>query len=268
MPPPPPVADDSVIPQPAPPAGLGAGAGAEPTSGRQRSPRQPRMSLSSLFRRGPFRFGVLIAFTILAAALARLAELPTGWILGVIAIAWVLAALIERSAHRAAAIAMTAPAAAVPASGAVGRATASEAGGTRAAIAPVEPEVALAPPPVAPARPRAAAPREDELCLEDDAVIDPAPAPAVHPAQQPAPPPGQALAVGADEPERGAVAEQASAPEQASEPEPVSEPEPALDPEPEPDLVLPPPPRPPSSSSLPRGIWNLWEAPTWRCQVY
>lgn len=171
------------------------------------------MSLSSIFRRGPLRFGVLIAFIILAAALARLAELPTGWILAVIAIAWLLAALIERSVQRAAVTATSTPA-------------------TAAARAPaaVEPEAA-------PVHPRPAVSRDDELWLDDDAVIDPAPAPAVRRQQhQPAPTsvPVTAAKVAGNEP--AAAAELV----------------------PEPVLVLPPP-GPPSSSSLPRGSWNLWE---------
>ena len=180
------------------------------------------MSLSSIFRRGPLRFGVLIAFIILAAALARLAELPTGWILAVIAIAWLLAALIERSVQRAAVTATSTPA-------------------TAAARAPaaVEPESA-------PVHPRPAASRDDELWLADDAVIDPAPAPAVRRQHQPAPAsvPVTAAKVAGEEPAAAA--------------ELVPEPAAATELVPEPVLVLPPP-GPPSSSSLPRGSWNLWE---------
>ena len=61
------------------------------------------MKLQAIFRNGAFRLGVWAAFIILAAALARLANLETAWIIGVIAIAWVLVAVMERSLQRAAA---------------------------------------------------------------------------------------------------------------------------------------------------------------------
>lgn len=106
------------------------------------------MSLSSILRRGPLRFAVLIAFIILAAALARLADLTTGWILAVIALAWLLAALIERSAHRAAVTAKDA-----------------WSGGAPAGAAPPA------------ARPRPAVSDEADRWLDDDTEIDPGPAP-------------------------------------------------------------------------------------------
>ena len=198
------------------------------------------MSLSSILRRGPLRFAVLISFIILAAALARLAELSTGWILAVIAIAWVLATLIERSAHRAAVTARSAPAATTRASAPVA--------GTAVAPAPFAPDCAAAFP-VAPAPavgPRPGAPDDDDLWLEDDVEIDPAPAPAV-PRSQSQPVISAAPAV---KPAPGAAVK----PAPGATAVPTSEPAP----EPEPEL-LPPPPALPSSSSLPRGIWNLWE---------
>ena len=191
------------------------------------------MSLSSILRRGPLRFAVLISFIILAAALARLAELPTGWILAVIAIAWVLAALIERSAHRVAVTARSAPAATTRASAPVA--------GTAVAPAPFAPDCAAAFP-VAPAPavgPRPGAPDDDDLWLEDDVEIDPAPAPAVP--RSPSQP----------------VMPAASAVKPAPWPTAAPTAEPA--PQPETELLLPPPPGLPSSSSLPRGIGNLWE---------
>jgi hypothetical protein len=202
------------------------------------------MSLSSILRRGPLRFGVLIAFIVLAAALARLADLATGWILAVIAIAWVLAALIERSAHRAAATAKS-DRAGRPAPGAAASAGTPLAA-TRPAPAPAVPApVTASPAPVVPtaapvaaavppaARPRPDAPAEGDVWLEGDAVIDPASPPAV----PWSPPPAR-------RPERPAPAEPAPAPGL----EPAAE------------RVLPlPPPRLPSSSSLPQGSWNLWE---------
>ena len=72
------------------------------------------MKLQAIFRNGAFRLGVWAAFIILAAALARLANLETAWIIGVIAIAWVLVAVMERSLQRAAA-AQGDPSAAAPA---------------------------------------------------------------------------------------------------------------------------------------------------------
>lgn len=177
------------------------------------------MSISSILRRGPFRFAVLIAFIILVAALARLADLAAGWILAVIAIAWVLAALIERSAHRAAS-ALAQHAAATPAPAPV-------------ETAPAVPEP-VAPPPVARvpvARPGPAVPDEAELWLDGDAEIDPGPAPVV-PWSQPVP---AAPPLVAREPLRPAA------------------------PEPEPELLLPPVPRVAASSSLRRVSLNLWE---------
>ncbi len=186
------------------------------------------MSFSSILRRGPHRFAVLIAFIILAAALARLADLATGWILAVIAIAWVLSALIERSVHRAAMTAKDARA-----GGAVAGA-AAPVGAPLAAATPVPTPVTTArvvPEPVVPARvtaapaarPRPTLANEADLWLDGDAEIDPGPAPGVP----------------------------WSEPVRAAAPEPVLEPAS--------ELVLPPPPRLVASSSLPRGSWNLWE---------
>lgn len=195
------------------------------------------MSLSSIFRRGPLRFGLLISFIVLTAALARLAELRTGWILTVIAIAWVLAALIERSAHRAAATAKatrdgaTAAAAAAPLATSTVVAAPDAAPVVDAATAPVtvEPAAGAAAPTVRP-RPASA---DDELWLVDDAEIDPAPAPLV-PWSQPMAP-------------------------LVPWSRPLTPPGAGPEPEPEPELLFPPPPRLGSSSSLPRGTWNLWE---------
>ena len=194
------------------------------------------MSPSSIFRRGPLRFGLLIAFIILAAALARLADLPTGWILAVIAISWVLAALIERSAHRSARAAKAERAAGAAAPAPL-RAWPQEEAAPDVAppvAAPIEPP----PPPPPPVRDGADA--DADLWLDGDAVIDPAPAPVVPWSKPPARVPEREPVVAA-RPDPPATA--------APEPEPV----------PEPELVLPPLPLGVPSTALPRGSWNLWE---------
>lgn len=214
------------------------------------------MSPSSIFHRGPLRFGLLIAFIILAAALARLADLPTGWILAVIAISWLLAALIERSAHRSARAAKAAGQAAGTAATArllaarlaeratPAAATPADASGPAPAAAPA-PVPAAAPAPAAPPPARAGAGAgagagaDLDLWLDGEAVIDPAPAPIV-PWSRPAT-------------ARGAEREPAAATEPESGPE-----SPAAG-EPEPELALPAPPMGVPSSALPRGSWNLWE---------
>ena len=136
------------------------------------------MKLQAIFRNGAFRLGLWAAFIILAAALARLATLDTAWIIGVIAIAWVLVAVMERSLQRTAA-AQGDPSAAVP------------------AAVPVAPSAPTAPARKAPERAPAAAkpaPRDPSLPDPDDwlvgsAEIDPGPPPAVR-----APAPGRAPA--------------------------------------------------------------------------
>ena len=138
------------------------------------------MKLQAIFRNGAFRLGLWAAFIILAAALARLATLNTAWIIGVIAIAWVLVAVMERSLQRTVA-AEGDPSATVP------------------AAAPAAPSAPAAPARKAPKRASAApkpAPRDPSLPDPDDwlvgsAEINPGPPPAVRapaPARAPAAP--------------------------------------------------------------------------------
>ena len=128
------------------------------------------MKLQAIFRNGAFRLGVWAVFIIVGAALARLAELGTAWIIGVIAVAWVLVAFMERSLQRAAA-AYVAPVVTEP-----------------PVVVPAAPVAAASPAP-APAPPKPA-PRDPSLPDPDDwlvggAEIDPGPPPAIS-AQAPA----------------------------------------------------------------------------------
>lgn len=182
------------------------------------------MSLSTIFRNGPLRFGVWVIFIILAAALARLADLPTGWIIAVIVIAWVLVAAMERSAHRAAAQAQDREELAAAAAPAVVAA----------------PARAVAPPPVGPNPAPVAAP----VASPPVGAAAPAPPARPEPTAQPAPAPA---------PPQDAPAEGGPVPPPA--PVPIEAPE---QPEEQPALVERPLFTRPVASVEP-GHWNLWE---------
>lgn len=186
------------------------------------------MSVSTIFRNGPLRFGVWVVFIILAAALARLADLSTGWIIAVIVIAWVLVAAMERSAHRAAAQAQDR----------------EELAAAAAPAAVAAPARAVAPPPVGP-DPTPVAARVASAPVSAAVPAAPAqPEPMAQPAPAPAPP--------QDAPaEGGPVPPPAPVPIEAPEqPEEQQEEQPALGERP---LFT----RPVASAEP--GLWNLWE---------
>lgn len=207
------------------------------------------MSVSTIFRNGPLRFTVWAVFIILAAALARLADLSTGWIVAVIFIAWALVALLERSAHKATAAADDAddhdagpaPVQRAPRKG--GRLRLRGTGDGPAA--PQEPELPAprrADVEAAPAAPRPATPA-------------PPAAAAPAPAQQPPSDPDVWLD---DEPDDTPVAPPAPAPRAAApaapapvERDPVVEPAPAAAASPVPEPVTLPVADPPVSAPVP-----------------
>ena len=198
------------------------------------------MMLQVIFRNGAIRLTLWAVFIVLVAALARLADLSTAWIIAVIFIAWLLVAVVERSAYRA-----VAGAAGRQAAGAVNREEAPPAPGstaTRPSAAPPSPAALVqatqpAPLPVPVAASRRA---EPELWLDDDSVIDPGPAPFV-----PAP---VASAPVASVPAGPAVVEPVTPAPEA----PVAVPA-------EPEPLPPPVPLVPRGPATGQGAWNLWE---------